>query len=268
MKRGYYLYTIIIILFFVSFVFFSKEKEKVVFLDVGQGDASLIFTKERTVLIDGGPDLQVLSSLGESLGYHMKIDDIIISHAHSDHFLGLAEIVERYEVDNLYYYKSSLESDTYLEFINKVKRLDIRIRLSKRGDKIRIRNDCYLYFLWPILGNNNDFNVNELSLVNYFACGKLKVLFTGDISEAVEKQLITLDNDLKFDVLKSAHHGSKYSNSEEFLKYFKVKEMVVSSGKGNKYGFPAPELMSRAKNLEIEVVDLSETGSHELLIEK
>lgn len=233
---------------------------------VGQGDASLIYTKDRTILIDGGPDWTVLLELAKVLKYKMKINDIVITHPHSDHYFGLAEILDRYEVDNIYYYGDNIGSDSYNIFINSIKESNIRLINVERGDKISLRDNCYLYFLWPIKGKDKDFDANELSIVNYFTCGKQRILFTGDISGAVEKRLISMDKNLEFEVLKSAHHGSNKSNSWDFLSFFSPKEIVISAGKDNKHGLPSPEAINRAKALRIEVQSLVEGKSYEVLI--
>jgi competence protein ComEC len=250
----------------VLLIFKYNNLEKVVFMSIGQGDASLIYTKGRVVLIDGGPDWAVLLELAKVLKYRMKINDIIVTHPHSDHYFGLAEIIERYKVDNVYYYNQNKGTDDYDTFLDNIRVRDINLISASRGDKIRLRKDCYLYFLWPRKEEESIFDENELSIVNYLGCGKLRILFTGDISGAVEKRLISLDKELKFDVLKSAHHGSKKSNSSYFLKFYDPKKMVISAGKGNKYGLPSPELIRRAKDLNIEVINLINRESYEILI--
>jgi competence protein ComEC len=261
-KTIIFLFLISILLSFLIF----KTKEKVVFMSVGQGDASLIQTKDRTVLIDGGPDWEVLLELSKALKYRMKIDDIVITHPHYDHYFGLAEIINRYKVDNIYYYGKNIGNDTYNIFLNNIELKELNLINIHRGDKLRLRKDCYLYFLWPKEEEKRSFDENELSIVNYFACGKLKILFTGDISGAVEKQLISMDKNLEFEVLKAAHHGSKKSNSWDFLKFYRPKKIVISAGKDNKYGLPSPEVIFRAEKLNISVELLSEQGSYEILI--
>lgn len=260
---------IIIIILLISILLLPlifKTKEKVVFMAIGQGDASLIYTKDRTILIDGGPDWGVLLELAKVLKYRMKINDIIITHPHKDHYFGLAEVLKRYEVDNIYYYKKNMGSDIYNIFLNDLKKRDINLINVDRGDKLRLRKDCYLYFLWPKEGEEGSFDQNKLSIVNYFTCGKIKILFTGDIFKAVERKLISMDKNLEFEVLKAAHHGSNNSNSWDFLKFYSPKEIVISAGKDNKYGHPSPEVLKRAKALNIKIENLINSKSYEILI--
>ncbi|HKK54182.1 MAG TPA: MBL fold metallo-hydrolase [Patescibacteria group bacterium] len=266
-KKTFKIISIIISLFALIVVFDTDKEEKVVFLAVGQGDASLISTKGRTILIDGGPSWQVLLELPKVLKYKMKISDIVITHPHSDHYFGLAEIINRYKVDNIYYYDKNKGNDIFEIFLNNIKTKDINLINVKRGDRIRLRSNCYLYFLWPREEESKgSFDKNELSIVNYFSCGKVKILFTGDISGVVEKQLISMNKSLKFAVLKAGHHGSNKSNSWDFLSFYSPKKIVISAGKDNKYGLPSPEVISRAKALKIKVENLIEGKSYEILI--
>jgi competence protein ComEC len=265
-KEIYQVIILCLMIFVFILVFVVNKYEKVVFMAVGQGDASLIHTKDRTILIDGGPDWSVLPELAKVLKYRMKIDDIIITHPHSDHYFGLAEIINRYKVNNIYYYHQNEGSGTFNIFLNNIKDKDINLISVYRGDEIKLRNGCYLYFLWPNKEKEEIFDENELSIVNYFACGKQKILFTGDISEVVEKRLISMDKNLKFEVLKATHHGSNKSNSGDFLSFYSPKKIVISAGKDNKYGFPSPEVINRAKALKIKVENLIEGESCEILI--
>jgi competence protein ComEC len=268
-KRKKYQVIVLCLVILVSLLLLESfcNPEKVVFMTVGQGDASLIYTKDRTILIDGGPDWNVLLELSRILKYRMKIDDIIITHPHSDHYSGLAEIIERYKVNNIYYYKQNKGSNIFNTFLSNIKSKQINLVSVSRGDKIKLRNDCYLYFLWPQKEEVRSFDINELSIVNYFSCGKIKILFTGDISEAVEKQLISMDKSLKFTVLKAAHHGSNKSNSWNFLKFYHPKKIVISAGKDNKFGLPSVKLINRAKALNIEVENLINSTSYEVFID-
>jgi len=265
-KYKYKIIALIIIIFLILLLCNVNKLEKVVFMSVGQGDASLIYTKDRTILIDGGPDWTVLLELSRILKYKMKIHDIIVTHPHSDHYYGLAEIINRYKVDNVYYSIVSSGGNDYKEFLNIIKNKDINLISMQRGDKINLRKDCYLHFLWPNGVGAEKFDENELSIVNYFSCGKVKVLFTGDISSTVEKQLISLDKRLKFDILKAAHHGSNSSNSFDFLNFYMPKKIVISAGKDNIHGLPSIDMINRAKSFAIEVINLSKEDSYEILI--
>ncbi|MFP4514696.1 MAG: ComEC/Rec2 family competence protein [Parcubacteria group bacterium] len=254
-------------IFFLILITKANKAEKVVFMSVGQGDSSLIYTKERTVLIDGGPDWQALLEIPKVLKDEMIINDLVVTHPHSDHYFGLAELINRYKVDNIYYYDKNKGNESFELFLKNIKNKEINLINVKRGDKIRLRKNCYLYFLWPKLEEKKvGFDTNELSIVNYFSCGKLKILFTGDISKAVEKQLISMDKSLKFDVLKSAHHGSKNSNSWDFLSFYRPQKMIISVEKGNKHGLPSAEVINKAKALNIEVYSLADSESYEILI--
>ena len=265
-RKKYFKIIILLILLFFTFTILNKSKEKVVFMYVGQGNSSLIYTKDRVVLIDGGPDWSVLSEISKVLKQQRKINDIIITHFHSDHYFGLMEIIRRYKVENIYYNSYSKQLLSQPGLLDSLKKEEINLIPAQRGDKVNLRALCKLYFLWPKAISIDKFTENERSFVNYFSCGKVKILFTGDISKAVEKQLISLDKTLKFNVLQAAHHGSDDGNSWEFLEFYQPKKIIISAGKANKYGLPSEYLLSRARKLNIEVIDLSKQGSYEILL--
>lgn len=201
------------------------------FADVGTADACCIRCKDKNILIDSGTSISY-----DKLSAYLKRNDfksfdaVIISHPDSDHIGGMAKLLEEIKVDRIYMPKLPdelvPETEEYKTFINSVKENKIEIFYPKIQSEIKI-GDMTLNFISPTkeYGNRND-----NSLVLKVIYGETSFLFTGDISEKVEEDLLNSDIELKSDVLKVAHHGSKTSSSEDFLKAVSPQISVVSVG--------------------------------------
>lgn len=231
----------------------------VVFLDVGQGDAVLIRTPSgKNILIDAGPDNIVLERLGEFLPYFdRRLDYIIVSHAHDDHVAGLKEIFRRFQVTNLIFQSSGEGSDFFDELVNDANRKTNIKKFSLQKElQLNFSKNCFLKILNPLSlsvpenGNN--------SLVVKLDCSGQKFLFSGDNELAVEKALLKSGLDFKSDVFKASHHGSKTSNSENFLKMISPDYIIISAGLNNRFNHPAEIVLDRVKkaNIKIKRTDL------------
>ena len=201
------------------------------FADVGTADACCIRCKDKNILIDSGTSISY-----DKLSAYLKRNDfksfdaVIISHPDSDHIGGMAKLLEEIKVDRIYMPKlpDELVSETeeYKTFINSVKENKTKVFYPKIQSEIKI-GDMTLNFISPTKEYSNR---NDNSLVLKVIYGETSFLFTGDISEKVEEDLLNSDIELKSDVLKVAHHGSKTSSSEEFLKAVSPQISVVSVG--------------------------------------
>ncbi len=203
---------------------------KITFIDVGQGDSTLIQTHhgKRNILIDSYNNLDYLESLGTN-----HIDYIFISHFDKDHVSTLNDIIDDYKVKMIYYSEKSVTE----EYIKN----DNWINLNA-GDELNIEG-VRISVLGP-LKDYNSLNLNSLVLKIYINSNTF--LFTGDINEEVELDLIDIyESQLKSDVLKVAHHGSKTSSSISFLDYVKPKYSIISVSNYNNYGLPNDEILQR-----------------------
>lgn len=239
----------------------------VIFLDVGQGDASLLLTDSgQTILIDGGPDNILLHRLGEQLPYFKRrLDYIFISHFHEDHISGLVEVLKRYEVGEIFY-ASQLDSAAYQELEKVANERAVTMRRVTNEIVISFSPACRALLISPeSLVKDHDEND---SLITHFVCGSLRALFTGDSRQAVEEALISKYNQLEADILKAAHHGSKTANSELFLEKISPDIFVISVGQDNRFGHPHSEIIRRARNLGITVKRTDELGSIVIKSEK
>jgi competence protein ComEC len=223
------------------------------FLDVGQGDATLIKIPDGpTILIDGGPDNKVLRRLGENLPFYSRqIDFIILSHYHDDHAAGLVEVLKRYKIHNLIYAAAVPPSSILAEMGVAMQEQKITPLALDSQARISWGANCFLDLLNPvILGIKDDPNN---SLVVKLDCEAQKFLFTGDDSAVVEKALLASGRDWRADIFKAAHHGSNSANSELFLNAVSPQLLVISVGADNRFGHPSPKILERAVDLGIKI---------------
>lgn len=222
---------------------------KIYFIDVGQGDSTLIVTpKNKKILIDGGEGkTNVLFQylLDRRIN---KIDYIIISHFDSDHCNGLIEIIEKMRVENIVMSKQSKESEEYKKILEIIKQKNIKVSSVKAEDKIIIEKNLYIKILNP--AEKFEFqDLNNNAIVAKLVYKNFSMLFTGDIEKAEESLAKKYKNELKSTILKVAHHGSKTSTSEEILKYVEPQIALIGVGENNKFGHPNQITIEKLKNI-------------------
>lgn len=222
---------------------------KIYFIDVGQGDSTLIVTpKNKKILIDGGEGkTNVLFQylLDRRIN---KIDYIIISHFDSDHCNGLIEIIEKMRVENIVMSKQSKESEEYKKILEIIKQKNIKVSSVKAEDKIIIEKNLYTKILNP--AEKFEFqDLNNNAIVAKLVYKNFSMLFTGDIEKAEENLAKKYKNELKSTILKVAHHGSKTSTSEEFLKYVEPQIALIGVGENNKFEHPNQITIEKLKNI-------------------
>lgn len=250
--------SLILSLIVLSFVYVSNIFNKsttIVFCNVGQGDAAYIRVRNRIdILIDAGPNQDVLTCLGKYMPFFdKKIEIAILSHPQKDHMGGFINIVERYKIDRFMTLNTVDESKTYKALKTKLKEKKIPIFFPVKGEKIKIL-DGEIDFLWPsstyvnnmnILGESN-LNVNDLSLVVLFKEAKKSILFTGDISSNILENI----TENKINILKVPHHGSENGLSLNFLRLADPAIAVISVGKNNPYRHPAKKTLDLLEALK------------------
>ena len=239
----------LIILLLTRIVRIINPTLKIYFIDVGQGDSTLIVTpKNKKILIDGGEGkTNVLFQylLDRRIN---KIDYIIISHFDSDHCNGLIEIIEKMRVENIVMSKQSKESEEYKKILEIIKQKNIKVSSVKAEDKIIIEKNLYTKILNP--AEKFEFqDLNNNAIVAKLVYKNFSMLFTGDIEKAEENLAKKYKNELKSTILKVAHHGSKTSTSEEFLKYAEPQIALIGVGKNNKFGHPNQIIIERLKSI-------------------
>ena len=253
----------------VVFDFNQQKFLEVNFFDVGQGDAAFIETpKGQQVLIDGGPSSVILEKLGKEIPFWDRdIDLIILTHPEADHLLGLIEVLKKYKVENILWTGIIRDTPEYKEWEELIKEEGARIYIAKSKEKILMSNGILMDILYPFenLEGKEIQNSNDTSIVGRLVLGYNSFLFTGDISETAEKEMIGKTMEIDSDVLKIAHHGSKTSTSEEFLLGVSPEIAVISVGKDNSYGHPTQEVLENLNKYGIRVLRTDEVGDIKII---
>jgi competence protein ComEC len=242
------------------------EQLHLVFCDVGEGDSILIFRGKTQILIDGGPNQAVLTCLSHHLPfYDREIEMIVATHPDADHITGLIDVIERYDVKQFVLNSVGKDSGVYQKFKEAVLAEESPIFFPEEGDEVDLAS-IKLQVLWPssqakVLGTTTMAGeVNETSVVLQLSYGDFDVLLPADISSQVESQL-----DLKdVEVLKVAHHGSRYSTSDDFLLKITPELAVISVGK-NSFGHPTKEVLNKLTGLGIKTMRTDEEGEIEVI---
>lgn len=236
---------------------------RVVFFDVGQGDAVYIESPTGTqILIDAGPDGGILRHLESELGFFdRELDYILASHADLDHIGGFPDVLERYDVGTIIMTENEGQSDAAETFLERTKSEGAEIIFARRGMAFDLGGGAELEILFPDL-EPHFLETNTASIVARLTYGEAEFLFTGDAPSAIEEYLVARDgNTIQSDVLKVGHHGSKTSSSELFLRVVQPALAVVSAGSDNRYGHPHHEVMDRFHLHGIETKNTAEDGS-------
>jgi len=244
---------------------------KVYFLNVGQGDSAFIQTPQlHQILIDGGPDSTILSKLQTLMPAEDKtIDLVILTHPEKDHLMGILDVLQRYKIDYVLWtgvVRDTAEYKEWISLLDKAKKEGTKVLIAKEGIDIRA-GDVLINTLYPfkyLQGEGMGDTSNESCVVSKIVFGKGSFLFTGDITSKIEKELINNGSDLVSDVLKVAHHGSKYSTFSEFLEIVNPKIAVISVGK-NSYGHPTTETLQRLENFGIKALRTDTEGDIEIV---
>lgn len=254
-----------------------RKENTITFLDVGQGDAAVISTYDgRTYLIDGGGIYG--KELGENVGKRIvlpyleylgvsQLEGAFLSHPDSDHMTGLLEVLETIPTKGLYLSEYPFgETEETLLLKEMVEKYHVPLYTIKTGDSSA---DGAFRCLYPYEGVSfRDGDDNHGSMVLKYACGGTEVLFTGDITMEDEQFLLEQGADVSADILKVAHHGSKYSSDTAFLKEVSPKTAVISCGAGNLYGHPHKNTLERLEETTEQIRRTDQEGTILVTIRK
>ena len=246
---------------------------KINFIDVGQGDSCLITTPQnKKVIVDSGGSESYDVGKNVLLPYLLdkritKIDYIMISHFDTDHCKGFEYVLENIKVKNVIISKQSETSENFKQIMKIIRKKRINLIIVQKGSKIKIDNFTTVDILSPQSENIAD-NMNDNSIVAKFEAYNFSILFTGDASEKIEKELIKEKINLKSDILKVSHHGSKTGTSEEFLKSVKPKIALIGVGENNKFGHPTKDVIKRLTENKIKIYRTDTDGEIRIKIKK
>lgn len=279
-KRLLSILVLLVGLIWAAVFYFPDNNLHLVFCNVGQGDAILVKKGFNQVLIDGGPDERVLECLSDNLPFWDRtIEMVVLTHPQADHLTGLISVLERYNVGHFVVNNIVNDTERFWRFREALIEEGTEIYNPKVGDKIKIAGMSFT-ILWPeeelgnplvwkrdesrekTLGASTYFgNLNETSIVLRLGFGNSCALLTGDIGQATESQL---DRVGPCQVLKVAHHGSKYSTSAEFLKKTQPDLAVISVGK-NRFGHPTEEVLARLTSTGAKILRTDQNGAIEIV---
>lgn len=278
---------IVIIMLTVLIVNFfpTPKKLRINFIDVGQGDSTLIRTEtNKVILIDsGGSTASSSFDVGNKvlLPYLLdirikKIDSIIVSHFDADHCQAFETVIDNINVEKVVVCKQSMITQEYLNIINKCREKNIKVIVVERGDKLKLDKKTEFEILHPgerfLDDGKGGLNANAIVCkMNYkLDNGKVfSILFTGDIEVEAEKELEQVyGKKLKADILKIAHHGSKTSSREEFIKLVAPKIALIGVGEKNKFGHPADITLERLEKENVKVYRTDKMGEVSITVNK
>ncbi|MGO4544425.1 DNA internalization-related competence protein ComEC/Rec2 [Paenibacillus sp. 2TAB23] len=277
------LYSLLLLL--SAFLFYAYQPQilnrqaAVSFIDVGQGDAIHIRTPTgKHILIDGGGTLsfakpgeewrkrgdpfevgrKVLVPLLMKRGVQ-EIDLLVISHLDSDHIRGLKAVLETIPVRRIWWNGTVKEADDAKELLGLAVSLQIPLYRANAGNRQQLDFATELNVLWPLAIEDpqqrvlNQKEQNESSVVLAVKLYQSTFLFSGDINAVTERSIIRYDKSNRMDgsehspisIMKVAHHGSRFSTSEEWMAYWRPIGAVASVGATNTYGHPNPEVLAK-----------------------
>jgi competence protein ComEC len=251
LKKLIILLTLVFILGF-ALTLYAQENLKIYFLDVGQGDSSVILSSSgQVVLIDSGPDESLILNYLENLNIS-HLDLLIASHAHADHIAGMDKIIAKYRPRA--FLDSGIPHTTiaYQKMITAIGKYNINY-YQGTSRKINL-GPLTFTILPPVNPPLKESELNNNSLVIRLDFKDFSCLFTGGIEKKREGQLLNESrNNLKVDILKITHHGSSSGSSPPFIKAVDPETTIISCGKDNQYGHPHQETLTLLQNLGINI---------------
>ena len=244
----------------------QPEEDFVRFLDVGQGDSILISSNGYNALIDFGNQSDFGSELLNSLrSYGIKrLDCVLLSHYDTDHVGGGSKIIGA--IETKYAVLPELDDrseNSFTNFQNALENSKTEIYPAKLGTVVNIGD-----FEITVLAYNRDAeNSNDKSVVLMAEISGKRFLFTGDAGNAVEQQILADKINVDCDVYKAAHHGSRNSNSLEFIKAASPAYAVLSVGASNSYGHPHAEVIENLESVGSKIYRTDKSGDITFKIE-
>lgn len=227
------------------------------FIDVGQGDASLILCDGHAMLIDGGTPKnsnRIYTYLQKHNITHL--DYIIATHPHDDHVGGLAGALNAASADRAFCCVTQAEGRAFQSFQKYLDQQGTVLSVPVPGGKYSLGSASFT-FLGPV---RESVNMNDNSLVLRLSYGSFHALFTGDAEYTEESDLLASSAELESQLLKVGHHGSANASSEAFLSAVSPELAVISCGKNNEYGHPEEQTLNRLASVGSEVLRTDQSG--------
>jgi len=271
--KKYLAYILIILLFILStgVIFYIYKNSnpkylKVVFLNVGQGDAIYIESpNKKQILIDGGRGGNILPNLMKVMPlFDRSIDMLIITNPDQDHIGGLVEVLENYKVGMVLESGTKTETLVYNNLEKEIIKNKVIKNIAKRGMHIVLDEEKNIYF--DILFPDRDVSTwerNDGSIVGRLVYKDKSFMLMGDATLYTENLIEWNENlkNLKSNVLKLGHHGSRTSTGLLWLEKVDPDIAIISAGKNNTYGHPHKEIIDKLKSLDIKFLETHKEGN-------
>jgi competence protein ComEC len=222
------------------------------FIDVGQGDSTLIQTPEQNILIDAGE-----RTAGEGVVEYLKnlnvnyLNIVISTHPHADNMGGLINVMKNISTGEVIDPAVPHTTQTYEDYLVLIDQKNIKFTEGKAGISRDLGGGALMQIIHPLSPSVSD--LNNASIVVRLTFGDISFIFSGDAEKKAENEILLRDYNLSATVLKVGHHGSKTSTSASYLSAISPEVAVISCGKDNTYGHPHEETLKLLKDSEIDV---------------
>jgi beta-lactamase superfamily II metal-dependent hydrolase len=239
----------------------NDEEVSVYFLNVGQGDSTLVIFEGKTILIDAGEyemGDQVVGDL-RSLGV-TGIDLLVVTHPHSDHIGGMQDVLAAFPVGTVLDTGLAHPSSIYEHFLDTIEQNHIPYQVAEQGQTVDIAPELRVLVLWPPEDRPGD-DLNANSVVLRISYGTIDFLMTGDLGNAGEDALLRTGYPLDAEILKVSHHGSSSSTSPAFLTRVRPETAVIFVGADNDYGHPHTETLALLQEHDVTVYRTDQDGT-------
>ena len=250
-KKLIIIFLIISIISNINFQKFNKNELLINFIDVNQGDSCLVRFGTKSLMVDTGGSTDSNYDIGKNvtLPYLLdrkitKLDYVLITHYDADHCQGLMYILEKIKVKNIIMCRQPEETQYYKEVLVKAQENKINIMYVKSGDILNI-DKLKIIVIHPQNNYISENVLNNNSIVFKLEYNSFSMLFTGDIEEKAEREILRQNYNLKSTILKVAHHGSKSSSIKEFIEAVNPRIALIGVGKNNKFGHPNEDVIER-----------------------
>ncbi|MBE5882354.1 MAG: MBL fold metallo-hydrolase [Lachnospiraceae bacterium] len=228
------------------------------FIDVGQGDATLVIAGEHAMLIDAGDD-----SKGTKVQLYLKtqgierLDYLVLTHTDADHIGGADVIISKFDIGNVFIGDYPKDNNTYRDLMQALETKRLPYSTPEVGDTYAL-GDAFFMLVAP---NRTYSDPNNSSIALVLQNGQNRFLFTGDAQEEAEADILANGLNIDCDVLKAGHHGSSTSNTKGLLAASSPLYSVISCAPDNSYGHPHAEVLNNLRAMGVKVFRTDEQGS-------